>query len=56
MLQYRIPVAKVMVNLAPAGTRKSGSVHDIAILVAVLKAAGYIKENLDPVASSENFH
>ena len=41
------PVAKVMVNLAPAGTRKSGSVHDIAILVAVLKAAGYIKENLD---------
>lgn len=41
------PVAKVMVNLAPAGTRKSGSVHDIAILMAVLKAAGYIQDYLD---------
>lgn len=41
------PVAKVMVNLAPAGTRKSGSVHDIAILMAVLKAAGYISQELD---------
>lgn len=41
------PVARVMVNLAPAGTRKSGSVHDIAILVAVLKAAGYIQDSLD---------
>ncbi len=41
------PVARVMVNLAPAGTRKSGSVHDIAILVAVLKAAEYIKDDLD---------
>lgn len=41
------PVARVMVNLAPAGTRKSGSVHDLAILMAVVKAAGYIKESLD---------
>ncbi len=41
------PVARVMVNLAPAGTRKSGSVHDVAILVAVLKAAEYIKDDLD---------
>lgn len=41
------PVARVMVNLAPAGTRKSGSVHDIAILVAILKATDYIKQNLD---------
>ncbi len=41
------PVARVMVNLAPAGTRKSGSVHDIAILVAILKATEYIKKPLD---------
>ncbi len=41
------PVARVMVNLAPAGTRKSGSVHDIAILMAVVKAAGYITDDLD---------
>ncbi len=41
------PVARVMVNLAPAGTRKSGSVHDMAIFIAVLKAAGYINSDLD---------
>ncbi|MGN1480814.1 YifB family Mg chelatase-like AAA ATPase [Porcipelethomonas sp.] len=41
------PVARVMVNLAPAGTRKSGSVHDIAILIAILKASGYITDDLD---------
>ena len=26
------PVARVMVNLAPAGTRKSGSVHDLSLI------------------------
>lgn len=41
------PVARVMVNLAPAGTRKSGSVHDLAILMAILHASGYIKNDLD---------
>lgn len=40
------PVARVMVNLAPAGTRKSGSVHDMAIFIAILKAAGYINAQL----------
>ena len=32
------PVAQVMVNLAPADTKKSGSVHDMAIFMAVLEA------------------
>lgn len=32
------PVASVMVNLAPADTKKSGSVHDMAVFMAVLKA------------------
>lgn len=36
------PLAKVMVNLAPADTRKSGSVHDLAILAAILAATGNI--------------
>ena len=35
------------VNLAPAGTLKSGSVHDTAIFMAVMKAAGYINAELD---------
>lgn len=44
---FEFPVARVMVNLAPAGTRKSGSVHDMAIFMAVMKAAGYIDAELD---------
>lgn len=32
------PVASVMVNLAPAATKKSGSVHDMAIFMAVVSA------------------
>ncbi|MCM1227408.1 MAG: YifB family Mg chelatase-like AAA ATPase [Clostridium sp.] len=44
---FEFPVARVMVNLAPAGTRKSGSVHDMAIFMAVMKAAGYINADLD---------
>lgn len=45
--EFEFPVARVMVNLAPAGTRKSGSVHDMAIFMAVMKAAGYIDADLD---------
>ena len=41
------PIARVVVNLAPAGTKKSGSIYDLAILMAILKATGYITENLD---------
>ena len=41
------PVAQVMVNLAPADTKKSGSVHDMAIFMAVLKAMNMIDRPLD---------
>lgn len=36
------PIASVMVNLAPAATKKSGSVHDMAIFMAVLCASNLI--------------
>lgn len=36
--EIALPPARIMVNLAPANTRKSGSVHDLAILVAILAA------------------
>lgn len=36
------PIARVTVNLAPADTRKSGSVHDLAILVSIISAMGNI--------------
>lgn len=41
------PVASITVNLAPANTKKSGSAHDLAILVSLLKAMGYIDSNLN---------
>ena len=41
------PVASVMINLAPADTKKSGSVHDLAISVAIVKALNIIKASLD---------
>ena len=43
----KFPNARVMVNLAPADTKKSGSVHDLAIFTAVLKAMNYITADLD---------
>ncbi|MCQ2460427.1 MAG: YifB family Mg chelatase-like AAA ATPase [Ruminococcus sp.] len=41
------PVATVMINLAPADTKKSGSVHDMAIFMAVLKGMRMISADLD---------
>lgn len=44
------PVAAVMVNLAPADTKKSGSVHDMAVFMAILRAMRIINENTDGCA------
>lgn len=44
------PLCRVMVNLAPADTKKSGSVHDLAITVALLKILDYIKADIDDSA------
>ncbi|MDR2933470.1 MAG: YifB family Mg chelatase-like AAA ATPase [Oscillospiraceae bacterium] len=44
-LGYPFPNAKIVANLAPADTRKIGSVYDLPILLALIHASGY--ENLD---------
>ena len=44
-LGYPTIVSKVVANLAPADTKKQGSVYDLPILLALLVACGY--ENLD---------
>lgn len=44
------PVAAVMVNLAPADTKKSGSVHDMAIFIAILRAMRMINDKTDGCA------
>lgn len=38
------PTQKIMINLAPADKKKSGSVHDLAITVALLTVMGFCSE------------
>lgn len=38
------PVAAITVNLAPAGTKKSGSVHDMAIFMAIVRVSNLVDE------------
>jgi len=45
--EINFPVASIMINLAPANTRKSGSVHDMAIFMAILKVLRLIPQNID---------
>lgn len=44
------PVASVMVNLAPANTKKSGSVHDMAIFMSIITATKMIDKSPDNCA------
>jgi len=41
------PISRVLINLAPAGTRKCGSIFDLPIFIAILKATEHISENTD---------
>lgn len=40
--QIGFPTMKIMVNLAPADKKKSGSVHDLGITVALLAVTGFV--------------
>ncbi len=43
---YKFPVSKITVNLAPADRKKEGSIYDLAVLLAILKASGQLKADL----------
>ena len=45
---FSFPLRRITVNLAPADTRKEGSVYDLPILLGVLSAAG----DIDPIPDS----
>jgi len=47
---YPTIVSKVVANLAPADTKKQGSVYDLPILLALLVACGYEDLNFDGTA------
>ena len=47
---FRFPVSRLTVNLAPADTKKAGTVYDLPILVGILSAAGDIKRPAEDCA------
>ncbi len=40
---FKFPLGKITVNLAPADRKKEGSVYDLPVLLAILKAYGQLK-------------
>lgn len=39
----KFPVSRITVNLAPANTKKAGTVYDLPVMLGILAAAGYIE-------------
>ncbi len=44
---FKFPLGRITVNLAPADRKKEGSVYDLPMLLAILKAYNQIKFDLD---------
>ena len=44
---FKFPVSKITVNLAPADRKKEGSLYDLPVLLAILKASGQLKSNIE---------
>jgi len=49
-LGYAVPQSKVLANLAPADTKKAGSVYDLPILLGLIHACGYERLCFDGTA------
>ena len=47
---FRFPVSRIIVNLAPAGTKKSGTLYDLPILLSILAASEQVKLPKKPCA------
>ncbi|MDD3693305.1 MAG: YifB family Mg chelatase-like AAA ATPase [Oscillospiraceae bacterium] len=47
---FTYPISRITVNLAPADVRKEGSVYDLPLLLALLKASGQLDVNIDDCA------
>lgn len=40
---FKFPVSRITLNLAPAGTKKTGTLYDLPILLGILSASGNIR-------------
>ncbi len=47
---FTYPVSRITVNLAPADIKKEGSVYDLPLFLAILKASGQLSAPLDDAA------
>ena len=47
---FEFPLRRIIVNLAPANIKKTGSVYDLPILIAILAASGAIGNDLEDSA------
>lgn len=47
---FSFPVSHITVNLAPADIKKEGSVYDLPLLIALLRAAGQLQVQTDGMA------
>lgn len=43
------PTSRIVLNLAPADTKKSGTTYDLAIFLALLKASGAVQASLEGI-------
>ena len=47
---FHFPVSRITLNLAPAGTKKSGTIYDLPILLGILAATDCVKLPREPSA------
>ena len=48
---YQFPISRITVNLAPADTRKAGTVYDLPVMLGILVSSDYIK----PISAQSAF-
>lgn len=50
---YKIPVKKIVINMAPADMRKEGSAYDLTLAVGILAASGQLPQDPDKPSVQE---
>lgn len=47
---YKVPVRRIVINMAPADLRKEGSAYDLTLVMGILAASGQLGESSDRVS------
>ena len=43
---FKFPIGRITINLAPADLKKEGSIYDLPVLIAILKASGQLDADI----------